>query len=167
MTLIILATCSRSFSEWSAARELLATVHTLHPDALLRHGDCERGDRQIAGIWRDLGGKDDPVPADWVHCAVELTEEQAVANRQAGIGPCQTSHRRLSRRHGEYCPTAGLRRDVLMEQARALLAAVQTDREWSAVVQAVLDVCGANLRLAPAAEGSVSVLPEETPGGTP
>lgn len=53
------------------------------------------------------------------------------------------------------------------QQARALLAAVQTDREWSAVVQAVLDVCGANLRLAPAAEGSVSVLPEETPGGTP
>jgi hypothetical protein len=46
-----------------------------------------------------------------------LTEEQAVANRQAGIGPCRPSHRRLSRRHGEYCPTAGLRRDVLMVQS--------------------------------------------------
>jgi hypothetical protein len=117
MTVIILATCSRSFNAWSAAREILTAIHDIHPDALLRHGDCERGDRQIAGIWRALGGKDDPMPADWVHCAVELTEEQAVANRQAGIGPCRPSHRRLSRRHGEYCPTAGLRRDVLMVQS--------------------------------------------------
>lgn len=117
MTFVILATCSRTFGQWSAAREILSTVHALHPDALLRHGDCERGDRQIAGIWRDLGGKDDPMPADWELCAVELDEETAVANRQAGIGPCQKSHRRLSRRHGEYCPTAGLRRDVLMVQS--------------------------------------------------
>lgn len=115
--MILLATCSRSFSEWSAAREILSSVHHIHPDAVLRHGDCERGDRQIAGIWRDLGGVDDPCPADWVHCAVELTEEQAIANRQAGIGPCRRSHRRISRRHGEYCPTAGLRRDVLMVQS--------------------------------------------------
>jgi hypothetical protein len=115
--MILLATCSRSFSEWSAAREILAAVHAVHPNAVLRHGDCERGDRQIAGIWRGLGGVDDPMPADWSKCAVELTEEQAVANRQAGIGPCLPSHRRLSRRHGEYCPTAGLRRDVLMVQS--------------------------------------------------
>lgn len=117
MTPVFLATCSRSFREWSAARELLTAVHQLHPDALLRHGDCEQGDQQIAGIWRDLGGKDDPMPADWSACARELSEEQAIANRQAGIGPCRPEHRRLSRRHGEYCPTAGLRRDVLMVQS--------------------------------------------------
>jgi hypothetical protein len=115
--MILLATCSRSFAGWSAAREILSSVHRIHPEALLRHGDCERGDQQIAGIWRDLGGKDDPMPADWDLCAVELTEEQATANRQAGIGPCRPTHRRLSRRHGEYCPTAGLRRDVLMVQS--------------------------------------------------
>jgi hypothetical protein len=115
--MIILATCSRSFATWSAAREILSSVYRLHPDALLRHGDCERGDQQIAGIWKGLGGKDDPMPADWPNCAVELTEEQANANRQAGIGPCRPGHRKVSRRHGEYCPTAGLRRDVLMVQS--------------------------------------------------
>lgn len=117
MTLTILATCSRSFTNWSAAREILAAVHSVHPDAVLRHGDCERGDRQIAGIWRGLGGKDDPIAADWDTCAAELSEEQAIANRQAGIGPCRPGHRKVSRRHGEYCPTAGLRRDVLMVQS--------------------------------------------------
>lgn len=117
MTVYILATCSRSFGEWSAARAILTKVRLLTPQAVLRHGDCERGDRQIAGIWRSLGGIDDPMPADWPHCAVELTEEQETANRQAGIGPCRRSHRRVSRRHGEYCPTAGLRRDVLMVQS--------------------------------------------------
>lgn len=115
--MILLATCSRSFNAWSAAREILTAIHHIHPYALLRHGDCEIGDRQIAAIWRGLGGKDDPMPADWERCAVELMEEQAVANRRAGIGPCRPSHRRLSRRHGEYCPTAGLRRDVLMVQS--------------------------------------------------
>lgn len=41
------------------------------------------------------------------------------------------------------------------QQANALIQSVRDDREWSAAVQAVLDVCGANLRLAPAVEGGV------------
>lgn len=113
----VLATCSRSFGEWSAARAILARVRDQDPDAVLRHGDCERGDRQIAGIWKSLGGVDDPIPADWSQCAVELTEEQETANRQAGIGPCRVRHRKISPKHGTYCPTAGLRRDVLMVQS--------------------------------------------------
>jgi hypothetical protein len=114
---IVLAACSRSFGEWSAARVILNRVHGQAPDAVLRHGDCEKGDRQIAGIWKSLGGIDDPWPADWSSCEWELSEEQETANRQAGIGPCRVRHRKVSPKHGTYCPTAGLRRDVLMVQS--------------------------------------------------
>jgi hypothetical protein len=48
----ILATCSRRFKDWSGARAILTRVHGETPDAVLMHGDCEDGDRQIAGIWR-------------------------------------------------------------------------------------------------------------------
>lgn len=96
----VLITCSRSFRDWSAARAILTAVHAEVPDAVLVHGDCERGDRQIAGIWKSLGGVDDPMAADWPSC---------------GTGCPQRAHRKTRARTGEeYCPFAGLRRDEEM-----------------------------------------------------
>jgi hypothetical protein len=61
----ILVTCSRTWRRWSQAREVLTSIHARYPGAVLVHGDCPDGDRQLAGIWRGLGGKDEPWPADW------------------------------------------------------------------------------------------------------
>jgi hypothetical protein len=61
----ILITCSRSWSRWSEVRRVLTEIHGRHPDAVLVHGDAPQGDRQVAGIWRDLGGVVEPHPADW------------------------------------------------------------------------------------------------------
>jgi hypothetical protein len=95
----IVATCSRSFKEWAAARTILTRVYKQDPGAVLMHGDCEDGDRQIAGMWRSLGGVDDPRPAAWSEC---------------GAG-CPTRKHRKRRRNGEeYCPYAGPRRNTQM-----------------------------------------------------
>lgn len=103
MTVRVLLTCSRSFKAWSAARTLLTRVYDLDPTAVLVHGDCERGDRQAAGIWRSLGGVDDPKPAEWEKCSPDC--------------PPRT-HRKIRQRTGEeYCPGAGIRRDRLMVEA--------------------------------------------------
>lgn len=61
----IMVTCSRTWRRWSLARHVLTQLHDLYPDASLVHGDCPDGDRQLAGIWRSLGGRDEPWPADW------------------------------------------------------------------------------------------------------
>lgn len=96
----ILATCSRSFRDWSAARRILTAVYAEVPDAVLVHGDCERGDRQIAGIWKSLGGVDDPMPAKWSECDWDCPH---------------ATHRKIRRSTGEeYCPGAGHRRDRAM-----------------------------------------------------
>lgn len=102
MTGHILATCSRSFSEWSAARAILTRTYEQDPTAVLMHGDCEDGDRQIAGIWKSLGGAVDPRPAKWSDC---------------GEGCPPRKHRKIRARTGEeYCPYAGLRRNEQMVQ---------------------------------------------------
>lgn len=61
----IMVTCSRTWQRWSLARMALTRLRALYPDAVLVHGDCPKGDRQLAGIWRSLGGRDEPWPADW------------------------------------------------------------------------------------------------------
>jgi len=61
----IMVTCSRTWRRWSLARRVLTQVYALYPDAVLVHGDCPKGDRQLAGIWQSLGGRDEPWPADW------------------------------------------------------------------------------------------------------
>lgn len=99
MTARILATCSRSFKDWSAARVLLTRAYNADPTAVLVHGDCERGDRQIAGIWKSLGGVDDPMPADWAHCTWDCPH---------------ATHRKRRRNGDEYCPLAGIHRDKEM-----------------------------------------------------
>lgn len=60
-----MVTCSRTWRRWSLARSVLTKLYALYPDAALVHGDCPDGDRQLAGIWRSLGGRDEPWPADW------------------------------------------------------------------------------------------------------
>lgn len=61
----ILLTISRRWKRWSEVRRVLGEIHDKYPDAVLVHGDCPDGDRQVAGIWRGLGGVDEPHPADW------------------------------------------------------------------------------------------------------
>jgi hypothetical protein len=97
MGLTILVTVSRSWSAWPTMRGVLANVRQRYPDAILVHGNCRRGDQDAAGMWRRLGGVDKPMDADWATCAPH----------------CKPGHRRRNQ-HGEYCPTAGLRRDAEM-----------------------------------------------------
>lgn len=107
MSIRILATVSRSFNEWSIMRSALTQVHERHPDAELMHGNCDPGDVHAAGMWRQLGGVDKPWPADWATCG----------------SYCKSGHRKKNRR-GEYCPTAGLRRDEdMVESAPGLVLA--------------------------------------------
>ena len=61
----ILITCSRTWSDWPTMREVLEKVHTEHPNAVLVHGACPRGDMAAAVMWRRLGGVDEPHPARW------------------------------------------------------------------------------------------------------
>lgn len=46
-------------------RRVLGEIHAKYPNAVLVHGDCPDGDRTVAGIWRSMGGTDEPHPADW------------------------------------------------------------------------------------------------------
>lgn len=61
----ILVTVSRQWSDISTMREVLVKVYASHPNGVLVHGDCPRGDRLAANIWKTLGGTDEPWPADW------------------------------------------------------------------------------------------------------
>lgn len=68
----ILVTVSRTWTDISTMRDVLEKAYAAHPDAVLVHGDCPRGDRLAAKLWRDLGGTDEPWPANWsrgaTHC---------------------------------------------------------------------------------------------------
>ena len=96
----VLLTISRSWSQWSLVREKLTTLHSRHPDAVLVHGNAYSGDRQAAGIWRSLGGVDEPHPAKWWL-------------------PCTSDCRHAPRQHNgrAYCPNAGLRRNAEMVES--------------------------------------------------
>src|ERR1044071_322527 len=111
MTPRVLVTVSRSFREWSAARVLLTRIREQHRDAVLLHGGCEDGDQQAAGIWRSLGGVDDPRPAKWSECGPDCPP---------------WPHRKIRRRTGEeYCPGAGHRRNAeMVEEAPVLVLAL-------------------------------------------
>lgn len=65
MSIRVLVTVSRTWSDWDTMRKALGTVYVEHPDAVLVHGDCPAGDRYAAQIWRRLGGVDEPHPANW------------------------------------------------------------------------------------------------------
>lgn len=87
MTPRILVTASRSWSSWSVMREALEKVHATHPDATLVHGDCPRGDRDAAGIWRGLGGNTEAWPAKWTEHAPDcpLTHMKELVCKHAGF----------------------------------------------------------------------------------
>lgn len=113
MTIRILFTVARGYRNKTAMREVVGLVHAHRPDAILVHGDCPEGDQDVAAIWRELGGVDEPHPADW-------------------HGPCRPKCRRGHRRIGsdgqEYCPAAGPYRNHEMfgpkpiQETHALLA---------------------------------------------
>lgn len=91
MTPRILATVARGYRDFDTMREVFTIVRGRYPHAVLVHGDCPDGDQDASKIWRELGGVDEPNPADW-------------------NGPCQSrcrpGHRR--RKNGEeFCPAAG------------------------------------------------------------
>ncbi|MEU0468947.1 SLOG family protein [Amycolatopsis sp. NPDC006131] len=98
----ILLTISRTWTQWSTVRRAMTTTLERYPDAVLVHGDDPDSDRKAAGIWKSLGGTQEPVPADWDHC----DPEQDVA--------CRKAHRKQRRDGTWYCPTAGLRRNTAM-----------------------------------------------------
>lgn len=95
---LVLVTCSRSWRNWDRVREVLGKVLAEYPGATLVHGDAARGDRDCERIWRELGGGEVVrCRADWALC-----------------GPgCKPGHRKVGP-SGEYCPTAGHRRNAKM-----------------------------------------------------
>lgn len=98
----ILVTISRKWNRWTVVRSALEQIHAQYPDAILVHGDCPDGDRTAAGIWKSLGGTDEPWPADWRHfgraagfrrnaAMVESNPDLTIAfiaNRSAGASHC-------------------------------------------------------------------------------
>jgi len=65
MTTRVLLTISRTWTRWSQVREVLAVIHDKWPDAVLVHGANPKCDQVAAGMWRELGGTDEPWPAQW------------------------------------------------------------------------------------------------------
>lgn len=61
----ILVTVSRSWTSWSTMRTALEKVWAELPGSVLVHGDCPKGDRDAAGMWRGLGGEVEAWPAQW------------------------------------------------------------------------------------------------------
>lgn len=105
----VLLTISRAWTQWSTVREVLTRVLTEHPGSVLMHGDARHGDRTTAGIWRSLGGTDNPIPAEWGTCDPETD----VA--------CRKPHRRHRKDGTEWCPTAGHRRNTAMVESGPVL----------------------------------------------
>jgi hypothetical protein len=102
MTIRILITVSRSYNEWSTMRTALEKVYAEYPDAVLVHGGARPGDCDAARMWKDLGGAvEPPWKPDWPTCATD----------------CKPGHRKVNRVGQEYCPTAGMRRNVAMVES--------------------------------------------------
>lgn len=114
MTVRVLVTCSRSWSAWAVMRTALERVHREHPDAVLVHGDAPKGDRDAAGLWRNIAGPDAQVeawPADWANCDQNCRHV----------------------RKGKHCLYAGYRRNTAMvESAPDLVLAFINNRSKGA-----------------------------------
>ena len=113
----ILVTGSRS---WDAAQlladVLLDTWHDAtqngYDSIVIIHGGADGADT-LADLWARGNGLDvETHPADWNHCADD----------------CPAGHRKTRARGGDYCPTAGPRRNQRMVDAGAdLVVALQRD----------------------------------------
>lgn len=82
-------------------RRVLTEIHARYPDGVLVHGDCPQGDRTVAGLWKQLGGADEPWPARWG-------------------SPCTKACRhkpRVKADGTECCPVPGPARNALMVES--------------------------------------------------
>lgn len=113
----ILVTGSRSWSDADALADvLLDTWHDAtqngHTGIVIIHGTADGADT-LADLWARGNGLDvESHPADWDHCAEN----------------CPPGHRKPRARGGDYCPTAGHRRNQRMLDAGAdLVVGFQRD----------------------------------------
>ncbi|WP_328336796.1 hypothetical protein [Streptomyces violaceus] len=90
-------------------------VNIAEGPVVVRHGACpgERSADQAASDWiNDLGARygltDDPMPADWDHCAPDCPTDAGHRRRKR---PGDVAHPGLL---PDYCPTAGPRRNAGM-----------------------------------------------------
>lgn len=113
----ILITGSRSWTDAQLLADTLLDVwhdatQNGHDSIVIIHGTADGADT-LAGLWAEGQGLDvETHPADWVTCAPD----------------CPPGHRRTRARGGEYCPTAGHRRNQKMLDADAdLVVGFQRD----------------------------------------
>lgn len=99
----ILITGSRDWRYPATIRRVLDETVIAHiaddacPDVTVIHGAAQGADLIAADYAKRSGWNVDPRPADWPTCAPD----------------CKPGHRRIGKR-GEYCPTAGHRRNAAM-----------------------------------------------------
>ncbi|WP_109000811.1 hypothetical protein [Streptomyces rishiriensis] len=115
--LIILLAGSRELPEPGIVPGTLADIalNIAEGPVIVRHGACpgERSADQAAADWiREYGTRygitEDPMPADWDHCAPDCPPAPGHRRRKASG---DTAHPGLL---PDYCPTAGPRRNGLM-----------------------------------------------------
>ncbi len=97
----VLITGSRNWRYPATIHRVLETVAATASGLTVVHGGAQGADRMAGDYARDRGWNVDPHPADWPTCAPD----------------CKPGHRRRGRR-GEYCPTAGHRRNAAMVATR-------------------------------------------------
>lgn len=101
MTARLLWTSARTHRDGETEQLIrVALVHAwrqLGSGTVLVHGAAEGGDTIAAQWWTTGGLQVEPHPADWATCGPD----------------CPPGHRKSNRR-GEYCPTAGHRRNQAM-----------------------------------------------------
>jgi hypothetical protein len=97
----ILVTVSRTWTDISTMREVLAQVYERHPTAVLVHGDCPKGDRLAARLWKKLGGQEEKWPAAWgTKCTATCDHKP-----------------RFRKDRTEYCPVPGPSRNARMVES--------------------------------------------------
>ena len=94
------------WDEFEALAAACVNNDEFHPPTIV-HGGARGADRLCAEAAQEMGFLVDPHPADWDHCAPD----------------CKPGHRRRAA-WGEYCPTAGIRRNQEMVDAGADLLMV-------------------------------------------
>lgn len=103
----ILVTGSRLWRYPATIRRVLDETVIAHiandraPDVTVIHGGAKGADAMAGRYAIEAGWNVDPRPADWANCAPD----------------CKPGHRRVGKA-GEYCPTAGHRRNKTMVDSR-------------------------------------------------
>ncbi len=100
----VLITGSRNWRYPATIRRVLETLAATTPHLTVVHGGAQGADRMAGDYARDRGWNVEVHHADWSTCADDCSRSER--------------HRRVGKR-GEYCPTAGHRRNQRMVQAGA------------------------------------------------